>query len=127
MKIGRIKWHNKEKGFGFIYSDFEPDIFYTSTAFNHNVEDLLVENQMVLYETVNAPRGIMADNIKIYKEEDLSPQQAKHDSDSIIEFLKVERENLLNIIGEDLNDFNKGRVYAMDKMIDGLEGIYNNL
>lgn len=127
MKIGYIKWHNKQKGFGFIYSDFEPDVFYNSTSFNPVDEDSLVENQRVIYEIENAPRGIIATNIKIYKEEGLTPQEARHDSEAIIEFLKVERDNLLNIIGEDLNEFNKGRIYAMDRMIDGLEGIYNNL
>lgn len=46
----------------------------------------------------------------------------------ILDFLKWEKENLLRIVGDDLSEFNIGRIYAMDKMIDGVEGVFiNNL
>lgn len=46
------------------------------------------------------------------------------ENENILHYLIMERENLLFRIGENMNEFNKGRVYTMDKMIDGIKGIY---
>lgn len=127
MNLGYIKWFNEEKGFGFIYSEFHEDLFFNHHSVNREDEKFLKEHQPVAYEITNAPRGLMATDIRIITEKELEPSEAKHDSDSIIQFLKMERENLLHLVGENLNEFNQGRIYAMDKVIDGLEGIYNNL
>ncbi|WP_186321316.1 hypothetical protein [Bacillus sp. FJAT-22090] len=43
---------------------------------------------------------------------------------AILEYLKLERENLLLIIGDNMSEFNKGRIYAMDKMIEAVDGIF---
>lgn len=42
----------------------------------------------------------------------------------ILDYLRLERENLLLIIGGNMSEFNKGRIYAMDKMIEAINGIY---
>lgn len=42
----------------------------------------------------------------------------------ILEYLKLEKDNLLRLVGDNKNEFNQGRIYAMDKMIEGVEGIF---
>ena len=44
----------------------------------------------------------------------------------ILEYLKYEKENLLLLVRENRNEFNQGRLYAMDKMIGAVEDIFFN-
>lgn len=39
----------------------------------------------------------------------------------VLEYLKFERLNLHNIIGENDSEFNKGRFYVMNKIIESIE------
>jgi len=41
----------------------------------------------------------------------------------ILDYLKHEKECLIRLIGDNKNEFNSGRLYAMEKMIDGVEGV----
>jgi hypothetical protein len=44
-------------------------------------------------------------------------------NEDVLDYLKFEKKNLLRIIGDNANEFNQGRLYAMDKMIEGVEGL----
>ena len=47
---------------------------------------------------------------------------SNYKAEDVLEYLEYERANLLRIIeGKEDSEFNKGRIYAMDRMIMGVE------
>lgn len=52
----------------------------------------------------------------------LEESEKRSNAVTVLEYLEHEKENLLRIIeGNEDSEFNKGRIYAMDKMIEGAE------
>ncbi len=68
MLIGKVKWFNNEKGYGFIeYLDNE-DIFVHYSAINQKGFKTLMEGQLVEFKLINTSKGYQAINVRIVNE-----------------------------------------------------------
>ena len=64
MAFGKVKWFNDAKGFGFITpDDGGEDLFAHFSAININGFKTLKENQAVIFDIVQGPKGKQASNI----------------------------------------------------------------
>ena len=64
IKVGKIKWFNNEKGYGFIEGDNGEDIFVHYSAIKQDGYKSLSENQIVEYELLETEKGLQAINVK---------------------------------------------------------------
>jgi CspA family cold shock protein len=60
MVKGRIKWYNEKKGYGFIESDENGDIFVHSSEIDDHGFFTLAKNDRVSFEIKETPRGKQA-------------------------------------------------------------------
>jgi CspA family cold shock protein len=61
--IGRVKWFNNVKGYGFIERPGEKDVFVHYSAISGNGYRTLAEGQEVEFEIINSPKGLQAENV----------------------------------------------------------------
>ena len=61
--IGKVKWFNAEKGFGFIEREDGDDVFVHFTAIQSEGFKTLEEGQEVEFEIVEGNRGPQAANV----------------------------------------------------------------
>lgn len=61
--IGKVKWFNAEKGFGFISQKEGSDIFVHYSQIAQEGYKTLEENQEVEYEVIETPKGLQARNV----------------------------------------------------------------
>ncbi|HHY59095.1 MAG TPA: cold-shock protein [Clostridia bacterium] len=61
--LGKVKWFNQEKGYGFIEREGGPDVFVHFSAIQEEGFKTLVEGQEVEFEIVEGPRGPQAANV----------------------------------------------------------------
>lgn len=66
--IGRVKWFNNEKGYGFIEYKAEEDIFVHYSAIEQDGYKTLSEGQLVEFDLVDTDKGFQAHNVKLVKE-----------------------------------------------------------
>ena len=65
MAQGTVKWFNAEKGFGFIAQDEGgDDVFVHYSAINMQGCKSLEENQKVVFEVTQGPKGPQAENVR---------------------------------------------------------------
>ncbi|MGI8908284.1 MAG: cold-shock protein [Candidatus Sumerlaeaceae bacterium] len=65
MPIGKVKWFNDKKGFGFIEPDGGgEDIFVHHTSIMSDGFRTLAEGQGVQFEVVRGPKGMQATNVQ---------------------------------------------------------------
>lgn len=64
LRIGRIKWFNNEKGYGFIDVEEGEDIFVHYSAIKQEGYKTLSEGQIVEYELLETEKGLQAINVK---------------------------------------------------------------
>ncbi|MBS5115061.1 MAG: cold-shock protein [Erysipelotrichaceae bacterium] len=66
MNTGKVKWFNKEKGYGFIIlDDSNKEIFVHFSAIQVSGFKTLEEGQQVSLEIVESDRGLQAANVQI--------------------------------------------------------------
>ena len=67
MAVGKVKWFNAEKGFGFITSEEGKDIFVHFSAIKEGDENghkTLKEGQAVQFEVEEGEKGPHASNVE---------------------------------------------------------------
>lgn len=64
IRVGKIKWFNNEKGYGFIESNNGEDIFVHYSAIKQEGYKSLSEGQIVEYELLETEKGLQAINVK---------------------------------------------------------------
>jgi CspA family cold shock protein len=65
MALGKVKWFNETKGFGFITpDDGGEELFAHYSAIQTQGFKVLKENQRVAYDVVQGQKGLQASNIK---------------------------------------------------------------
>lgn len=62
MHRGTVKWFNAEKGFGFIQTEEDEEVFVHSSALDHL--ETLEEGQKVTFEVRDTEHGKIATNVK---------------------------------------------------------------
>ena len=75
MVNGTVKWFNSRKGYGFITTDEEQDVFVHYTSINvedNNEFKTLYENDKVEFEVTEGNKGPQASNVKVTER---APQQ----------------------------------------------------
>ena len=63
MVLGRVKWFNKDKGYGFIERDDGDDVFVHFSAIEGDGFKTLLEGQEVEFDIVEGARGPQAANV----------------------------------------------------------------
>jgi CspA family cold shock protein len=61
--IGKVKWFNAEKGYGFIEREDGGDVFVHFTAIQDQGFKTLAEGQVVEFDIVDGARGPQAANV----------------------------------------------------------------
>ena len=65
MAVGKVKWFNDAKGFGFIEPDGGgPDVFAHFSAVQMEGFRTLKQGSQVTYDLVQGPKGNLAQNIR---------------------------------------------------------------
>ena len=68
MMVGRVKWFNNEKGYGFIEFKENEDIFVHYSAIELDGYKTLAEGQMVEFKLIETSKGYHAINVKLVHE-----------------------------------------------------------
>src|SRR6516162_1925311 len=63
MAVGRVKWFNDEKGWGFIKQDAGPDVFVHYSQIAGEGRRRLFEDEIVEFEIKEGPKGLQAVNV----------------------------------------------------------------
>jgi CspA family cold shock protein len=63
MAVGRVKWFNDEKGWGFIKQDTGPDVFVHYSQIQGEGRRRLYEDEVVEFEIKEGPKGLQAVNV----------------------------------------------------------------
>ena len=61
--IGKVKWFNNEKGYGFIEYNDKEDIFIHYSAIEMNGYKTLSEGELVHYELHRTDKGLQAKKV----------------------------------------------------------------
>lgn len=63
MAVGKVKWFNDEKGWGFIAQAEGPDVFVHYSQIAGEGRRRLFENEVVEFELTEGPKGLQAVNV----------------------------------------------------------------
>lgn len=66
--LGRVKWFNNEKGYGFIEYKENEDIFVHYSTINHEGYKTLTEGQLVEFTLLETSKGYQAVDVTPIKE-----------------------------------------------------------
>jgi CspA family cold shock protein len=79
--LGRVKWFNDRKGFGFLTALDNQDVFVHHTAIRGGGFRTLMEGEMVEYEAEAGPKGLKATVVRRLKITSQETQQAHSQAD----------------------------------------------
>lgn len=68
IMVGKVKWFNNEKGYGFIEYKEKEDIFVHYSAIEIDGYKTLSEGQLVEFKLVETGKGYQAQNVRTVKE-----------------------------------------------------------
>ncbi len=63
--LGKVKWFNESKGFGFIEQDDGPDVFVHFSAISGSGFRTLAEGQRVQFSVAQGQKGPQAENVQV--------------------------------------------------------------
>lgn len=63
MLVGKVKWFNNEKGYGFIIKENYDDIFVHYSQIQDEGFKTLEEGKVVEFELVTGDKGLQAQNV----------------------------------------------------------------
>ncbi len=64
VNVGKVKWFNSKKGYGFIrLDDGDKDIFVHYTSIKGDGFKSLAEGEEVQFELTEGPKGLQAQNV----------------------------------------------------------------
>ena len=63
MMVGRVKWFNNEKGYGFIEYKENEDVFVHYSAILADGYKSLVEGEEVEFDLIRTDKGLQAKNV----------------------------------------------------------------
>lgn len=63
MLVGKVKWFNNEKGYGFIIKENYDDIFVHYSQIQDEGFKTLEEGQVVEFELLTGDKGLQAQNV----------------------------------------------------------------
>lgn len=66
--VGRVKWFNNDKGYGFIDFKENEDIFVHYSAIDIEGYKTLSEGQLVEFKLIETSKGYQAINVRLVKE-----------------------------------------------------------
>lgn len=61
---GRVKWYEPKKGYGFILSQDDRDVFFTRYSFLNNIQSLKQDDELE-FDIVRGEKGWSAEKIKM--------------------------------------------------------------
>ena len=65
MPVGRIKWFNDAKGYGFIEAEEGKDVFVHYSVIMMDGYKSLSQGQQVEFEATEGPRGLQATSVSV--------------------------------------------------------------
>ena len=65
MKIGKLKWFNDKKGFGFITNDEGKDVFVHYSQIRYDGFKTLKDGDILEYEEINTAKELQAKNVVV--------------------------------------------------------------
>ncbi len=63
MLVGKVKWFNNEKGYGFIVKENYDDIFVHYSQIQDDGFKTLSEGQLVEFDLIVGDKGLQAQNV----------------------------------------------------------------
>lgn len=63
--LGKVKWFNKKKGYGFIEQENGEDVFVHFQSVVAEGFRTLEEGQNVEFDVIQGPRGVQASNVMV--------------------------------------------------------------
>ena len=63
MLVGKVKWFNNEKGYGFIIKENYDDIFVHYSQIQDEGFKTLEEGQVVEFDLITGDKGLQAQNV----------------------------------------------------------------
>lgn len=63
--LGKVKWFNKQKGYGFIEQENGEDVFVHFQSVVGEGFRTLEEGQNVEFDVIQGPRGVQASNVMV--------------------------------------------------------------
>ena len=64
MAMGKVKWFNDQKGFGFIATENGKDVFVHHSVIQGDGFKTLQENETVEYDFEDGPKGMKATKVR---------------------------------------------------------------